>query len=215
MKLKVIKYDKIKARWLLALLKFSELFVVFLFVFGFHGLGSLVYNNFPKFYYAFFDFKVTSFGSLWLCGFGTFLLGIGVLFLVYTIGYIIYITFKSWFKANWRWAKILSEDEKSKQERLKEKGKLKLIKKIERMNKDRKLWGYCEGDIAVRERSGTFGIVGGKYEITYVYINDNGCFDCKECKEVSPGKFRFIKKSIPKKPKLSPIRQEELNEREK
>jgi len=215
MKLKVLKYDKVKARWFLALLKFSELFVVFLLVFGFHGLGSLVYNNFPEIYYYFIKSGVVSFGNLWFCGFGTFIFGLCGLCTGWVVVSLVYIIFKAWFKANWRWAQVLSEDKKSKQERLKEKEKLKLIEDIEEMNKDRERWGYCRGDIAFRLFRGTFGKVGDKYEITYV--DNEGNFNCKEAGSivVKPDNFRFIKKPIPKKPKLSPMRQKELDERKK
>jgi len=219
MKLKVLKYDKIKARWLLALLKFGELFAVFLLVFGFHGLGSLVYNNFPELF-RFFGLEVANFGNLWLCGFYVFFFGICALLVIYEIIWIIYSIFKAWFKANWRWAKVLSEDKKSKQERLKEKEKLKLIKKIEKMDEDRKKFGYCVGDEIVFKNVEDYpkdchapnGAYGEK--ATIKSINSEGKFLVEEFNETGlcakKEIARVIKIPIPKKPKLSPMRQKEV-----
>jgi len=217
-KLKVLKYNKEKAKWLFSLLKFSELFVVFLFIIGFHGFGSLIYNNFPKFYLWFIPSGVANFYNLWLCGFCTFILVILALLIAYLIVLIIYLIIKSWVKSNWRWAQTLAEDKEVKVERLSEEKKLKEIRRIEELEEQRKKFGYCVGDTALRVKKGDFGKVGDKYKIVDI-DKENGDLDCmygdESWENVEVENFKFIKNKLPKKPKLNPTRQKEVDDLKK
>ena len=217
MNLKILKYDKEKAKRKFVLFKFLELFGLFLFIFGFHGLGSIIYNNFPKLYTEIVGSGIASFGNLWFCGFSTFIFGTLALVMVYVVLVVIYKIFKAWFKANWRWAKILSEDEKAKKERVGEQKKLKEIRKIEKLERQRDKYRYCVGDKMVRIEKGTFGRVGDKYKVTYV--NSDGSFDCyngpDKYADIPLKNFRIVKNKLPKRPKLSSIRQKEVEEWEK
>jgi len=215
-KLKVLKYNKEKARWLFSLLKFSELFAVFLFIFGFHGFGYLIYNNFPKFYLWFIPSGVVNFYYLWVCGITTIIFGIFALLITFSISWLIYLIIKSWVKANWKWAKTLAEDKEVKEERLNEQKKLDEIKRIEKLEKQREKFGYCVGDTALRVKNGTFGKVGDKYKIDYVdYDGDIDCIYGNKSRNCTTENFKFIKNQLPKKPKLNPTRQKEVDDLKK
>jgi len=203
MKLKILKYNRNKAKWLMALLKFSELFGLFLFVFGFYGLGIFVCENFLEIISSLGWEGITYF-DIWFIGVWALSLALSFLVGIYMVGWLIYKIFEVWFKANWRWAKALVEDKKSKEERLKEQDKLKLIKEIEKKEKQREKFGYCVGDIAVMVKDGNFEKAGTKLEI--VRVNLNGTIDCKvngiKYEACRRKQFKFIKKPLPKKPKL-------------
>jgi len=213
MKLKVLKYNRNKARRLFPLLKFLELFAVFLFVVGFHGLGSLIYNHFPKFYAELFGLAPVNCFTLWAVGLCIFVMGIVVLAMVVGTIWVAYLIFQAWFRANWRWAQTLSENKKVKVERLKEQKKFKEIKRIEKLEKQRKKFGYCVGDTAVMIKDGNHERAGTKFKIVRVGLD--GYIDCKVNGKKYDGcprrKFTFIKNKIPKKPELSLLRQKEVN----
>ena len=204
-KLKVLKYNEEKAKRIVVLLKFFELFGLFLFTFGLNRIGYLIYNNYPKFFSEFFGFEKINWFNLWVAGFVMLLLLIISLVIVW--GVLILIC--NWLKANWRWAQIISEDKEVKAERLSEQKKLKKIRKIEKLEGQRDKYGYCVGDTMVREIEGTFGHIGGKYVVNF--IHNDGNFNCKEINSVPPGKFKIVKNKLPKKPKLNTLRQEEVN----
>lgn len=204
-KLKVLKYNEEKTKRVVILLKFFELFGLFLFTFGLNRLGYLIYNNYPNFFSEVFGFEVINGFYLWLTGFIMLVLVIITFALLILAISLISI----WLKANWRWAQIISEDKEVKAERLSEQKKLKKIRKIEKLEGQRDKYGYCVGDTMVREIKGTFGHIGGKYVVNF--IHNDGNFNCKEINSVPPGKFKIVKNKLPKKPKLNTLRQEEVN----
>ncbi len=204
-KLKVLKYNEEKAKRVVILLKFFELFGLFLFTFGLHWLGSLIYNNYPKFFSEVFGFEKINCLTLWLTGFIMLLL----VFITFALLVLAINLISIWFKANWRWAQIISEDEGVKAERLSEQKKLKEIRRIEKQEEDRKKFGYCEGDTAIKIKDGYLGKVGKKYIIKSV--NSNGNFNIEGHSDTTTRNFNFIKNKLPKKPKLNTSRQKEVD----
>jgi len=140
-KIEITKYDKPRARWYFALFKFLELFGVFLFTFGFYGLGSLVYKHLPGIYNHITRMEANpmSYYSMWLVGFIIFLWVILALLLIGSSLYVIYHIIKAWVKGNWKMAKSCAEYVGAKAKRLKQQG-------LELKIADRERWGYCVGD---------------------------------------------------------------------
>ncbi len=210
MRLKILKYDKDKAIGRFFYFKLLELFGLFLFTFGFETLGRFMYTKYDWLTMPY----PTTYMEFWLYGFLSLLcvlfIGFATFVIVYSIGYILV----HWIKLNWFWAKRAAEDEGSKIERLSEQKKLKEIRKIEKLEDQRKEYGYCVGDTAVREMEGTFGKVGDKYKV--IEIDDDGNFTWDEEEDfVKKGNFKFIKKKLDKKPKLNRVREEEVKEKKK
>ncbi len=211
MKLKVLKYNKEKAIGKFILFKFLELFALFIFTFGFESLGRFTYERFDI-----FNLIPTTYIGFWFYGLLSLLLILLISAAVIGLILLVIYLLGSWVEMNWRWAKIASEDEDSKVERLSEQKKLKEIKKIEDQEEERKEYGCCAGDIAVRTRKGDFGKVGDKFKVTNVYDDEDYgevLFNCKERENgVELGRFKFLKqKSV--KPKLNKVREKEVNDR--
>ena len=208
MRLKVLKYNKDKAIGKFIYFKFLELVGLFIFIFGFENLGRFVYEK----YGMIFDLNIPiTYFDFWAYGLLCVLIIILICCAVSIAIWVLILMIVGWFKLNWRWAKLSSEDEDSKIERLSEQKKLKEIRKIEKLEEQRKKYGYCVGDTMVRLKRGTFGKVGGKYIVTS--IDDDGYFECKEAASIRKGKFRIVKQKLPKKPKLNKIREKEVNDR--
>ena len=223
MRLKVLKYDKQKARSNFILFKLAELLGLFLFVFGFHGLGSIVYNSFPKLYDSIVGSMSTNYLATWFVGFSTIILGIFGILIIYGCLYVVCKIIKTWIKANWRWAKEAAEDEGYKIERLSEQKKLK---EVERIESDRKSLGYCVGDKIKYKEARDYpcschapnGAYGKKATLRKVY--PSGSFRVKEFNEEGNCKEKEIEKvvqkiDITKKPKLNKVREEEVKDKEK
>ncbi len=209
MKLDVLNYNKEEARFKFTIFKVLELLGVFLFVWGFESLGRWSYHNLPfKFISGFIP---SSYLEYWMYGFLTLLVLVACLSGISVALCLVYQMIKSWIKLNWRWAKILSEEEDSRTERLSEQNKLSEIKEIEKLERDRKKFGYCKGDIAVRESEGTFGRVGDKLIIKH--INSSRSFDAEGHEFISIEEFRIVNKKLPKKPKLNKVREKEVREK--
>ncbi len=211
MRLKVLKYDKQKARSNFILLKLGELFGLFLLIFGFETLGRFLYYK-----WDWLDFIPVTYMEFWLYGFLSLGLILLIAFSAFVIGYTTIYILIHWVKLNWFWAKRAAEDEDAKLERLSEQKKLKKIKKIEELEEDRKKYGYCIGDTTIRIEEGEYSWekIGDKGEI--VYINNKISFDAKfkgkrdNCLKTE--EFKFIKKKLDKKPKLNKVREEEVKE---
>lgn len=162
-KIEITKYDPTRAKWYFALFKFLELFGVFLFTFGFYGLGSLVCNHFPNFFTNFGEPACDgSYFMTWSVGLMTFcLMFIGLAFAL-GILYVVYSIIKAWMKGNWNLAKRCSEDKTAKAKRLKE-------EELEQKKADRKRWGYCVGDeakyICNEDKTGNWERFGQKCKI--------------------------------------------------
>ncbi len=141
-KIEITKYDKPKAKWYFALLKFLELFGLFLFVVGFQGLGNLVYKHLPKFYgNILVESSCVSYSCMWFVGFVSFIgicLGLVGVFMVLVL---LYIIIEAWVKGNWCLAKRFAEDKDVKLKRLKE-------QELDEKKAQRKKFGYCVGDEA-------------------------------------------------------------------
>ncbi len=205
MKLKVLKYDKQKARSKFVLFKLLELFGLFLFTFGFETLGRFMYTK-----YDWLTMTPTTYIDFWLYGLASLfcILLIGILFAL--VCWLLILLIVGWFKLNWRWAKRAAEDEGSKIERLSEQKKIEKIKEIEELEDQRRKYGYCIRDIAVRIKKGDYGKVGSKYKV--IDIADCGSFNCDERDDLTKkGRFKFIKKKLVK-PKLNKVREEEVKE---
>jgi len=212
MRLEVLNYDKNKAKFKFALFKFLELFGLFIIIFGFETLGRWSYENLQV--YLSIYFVPTTYFGFWLYGLVTFITFLVAVSIITLAIYTVYLIVKEWVKLNWRWAKISSEDDGAKAERLLDQSKLKEIKRIKKLKSDRKKFGYCKGDTAIREKSGDFGWIGDKYEIKKVWSNGNLDLDFKGEHRTLPGKFKFIKNKILKEPKLSKIRAKEVKEKQ-
>ncbi len=208
--LKVLKYDEDKAKRIVILLKYLELFGLFLFTFGLNRFGYLIYNNYPKIFSELFAFETINCFTLWLTGFLMLVL-IGIA-LIIIWGVILLIC--SWLKANWRWAQVISEDKGVKAERLSEQKKLKEIRRIEKQEKQREKYGYCVGDTAVMVKDGNYERAGTKFEITRIG-EDGRYISCKvngvKYSDCPKKKFTFVKNKLPKKPKLNTLRQKEVD----
>lgn len=203
MKTKILNYDKKKAKVYFGLLKFAELFSVFLFFFGFNWLGHVAVNILGQ---VFWD-NPSSYFEFWLVGFFFFMMICGAITLVGFIIYLSYQLVKLWLKANWRWAKVIAEDGDSKIKRLEEKQKIKKISKIEEMEKDREKHGVCVGDTAISKKNTEYLTKGEKYKVCSIY--DDGDIRVKDINgnEVSycykPTRyFKITKNKLPAKPKL-------------
>ncbi len=174
-KIQITKYDKPKAKGLFILFKALELFGVFLFFVGFYGLGVLVNKYFPNLY-LFMDGR-TDYLYLWGIGFLTFMFIIFALVIAFLIGLLLVLILSGWVKANWNLAKRFSEDKDAKEKRLKEKKKLLLINNLERMKRDREIYGCCKGDEVEIIKKGAHHIgdkgelvridSGGEYKINF------------------------------------------------
>lgn len=212
MKLKILKYNKEKAIKNFIIFKLAEFIGLFLLIFGFENFGEYICSVVPESWVC-----PTTYMGYWLLGVLSIILILISLLLVGLILYGVGCLFVLWIKSNWRWAKISAEDENEKKERLIEQAKLKKIKEIDEMYKHREKYGYCKGDEALRVTAGDFGKIGDKYIIEKVY--SNGYFDIKHngkiIEDINPKKFIFIKKQIPKKPKLNNIRQKEIEDASK
>ena len=138
-KIQITKYDKPRAKWYFALFKFLELFAIFLFTFGFYGLGSLVYKHFPTIYSFFTMYGGSNYFLMWFVGFLIFLTAVLALLVTAGILCLVYSIIKAWIKGNWNLAKGCTEDKTVKAKRLKQ-------QELEDKRADRKKWGYCVGD---------------------------------------------------------------------
>jgi len=209
-KLKVLDYNKKKAIKWFSLFKFLELLGLFLFFFGFNGLGHVVSNW--KFFADMFPSVLISssigYFGYWLFGFLFFIFAIVSLILLVSVGALIYTIISNWIKANWKAATIKAETKEAKKEREEQQKILNEIKRIEKLEKQRSKFGYCKGDIAVRIAEGTFGKIKDKFEITGVSYD--GGFNTANHGDISPINFKFIKKKLFKKPKLNKVRAEEI-----
>jgi len=225
-RLEVLKYDKAKAKNYFILFKFFELFGVFLFFVGFHALGSFIYNKFPQVCSAFSCEGYSSYFELWFLGFMTFLIIVICLGCIVLLLLWVYLIFRTWFRVNWRLAKLYAEDEEAKKERLKEEGKLKKIKEIEELEEQRKRWGYCVEDEAKYINKDKDAVNRRRYgqKCKILKIDNDGNIYPKwedgsdggvaEDGIIYSSSFKFIKKPLPKKPKLSKVRQEEIKKKE-
>ncbi len=142
----ITKYDKPKAKGLFVLFKALELFGIFLFFVGFYGLGQLVQKYFPGVYSYFIKDGCVSYACMWGVGFLAFILIVLGLIVAFYLVLLLILIFGAWIKANWNLAKRFSEDQDAKEKRLKEKKKLLLINNLERMKRDREIYGCCVGD---------------------------------------------------------------------
>lgn len=203
MRTKILNYDKKKAKVYFGLLKFAELFSVFLFFFGFNWFGHVAVNILGQEIWS----NPSSYFEFWLIGFFFFITICGAVFLVGAIIYLSYKLVKLWLKANWRWAKIIAESGDSKIKRLKEKQKIKKISKIEEMEKDREKHGVCVGDTAISKTNiGPF-TKGEKYNVCLVYVDGDVKVNDSNGNKIdyycNPSKyFKIIKNKLPEKPKL-------------
>ncbi len=142
-KIEITSYNPTRAKWYFALFKFLELFGVFLFTFGFYGLGCLVLKHCPWFYNLSYmsNSVCTSYLCIWFTGFLAFFSIFALFCIIIGALHIIYIIIQFWIKSNWNLAKKVAEDKTAKAKRLKEE---ELIQK----RADRKKYGYCVGDEA-------------------------------------------------------------------
>ena len=220
MKLKVINYDKQFAKGYFVLLKLFELFCVFLVIFGFENLGSFLYNK-----HNFLQWTISSHLGFWTYGLVSLIIFIVVTFIFGLLLGGLYELIKVWIKGNWRWAQTLSEDKNAKAERLDQQAKLNKIKEIEKLEEDRKEYGYCKGDSIYAKKDvynhndiydGLLCKKGSNYVIKE--ISDDGEIDVgKEDFTINSvefkGNFKVIKQQILKKPKLNKQREEEINKK--
>lgn len=237
-KLKVLKYDKVKASVYFAWFKFLELMAVLLFFTGPYYFGkwiieSGIYALLPTIVQNVLIFPLT---YLHVWHFGEYLIATscvllclvaiilwGMLYLINFVSKGVYWLVKAWIKANWKMSTRHAEDPMAIAERLSEQVKLDFIKKVEKKEKEREKYGFCvgdeakyicqkkdvpnrkrlgqkckilkidnEGDIIPLWEDGTNGSVGGG---NYIYASS----------------FKFFKQPIPKKPKLSKLRQAEVS----
>ena len=226
MRLKVLKYNKDKAIGKFIYFKFLELVGLFIFIFGF--------ENFGRFMYLRYDWLTmpypTTYIDFWLYGFLSLLLLLFIVFAAFVICYTIIYLLIYWIKANWRWAKRVSEDEDSKIERLNDEKKIEKIREIEKLEEARKKYGYGVGDTIIlkkqtEEEYSDENVIKKRYgkKVTIKEVFEYGNFDIEEVKELEIGAHcnktnikKVIKKiSIPKKPKLNKVREKEVNDRKK
>lgn len=216
MKFKVLKYDKNKAKVFFVLFKLLELFGIFLFFFGFNWFGNLIIRYFPEVVTnLFFNEIPSSYIGVWAVGLLSFF---SLIIILVISGFIIFGIIKLliyWIKGNWKMAIIVSEDKNSKLERLNEEKKLKEIKRIEKLEEQRREYGVCEGDKLIEYKTKKIFEVTGfddENENYPIWLkDDNGEYDLFRIDK----KDKIIKKKIPKKPKLSKIRKLELKKSER
>lgn len=147
-KIPITKYNVPRAKWYFVLFKFLELFGVFLFTFGFYGLGCVVLKHCPWFYNLSYmsNSVCTSYLCIWFTGFLAFFGIFASLYIGGIILYWIYNIIKAWIRGNWNLAKKVAEDKTAKAKRLKEEKVLKKERELNKKKLDRGRWGYCAGD---------------------------------------------------------------------
>ena len=139
-------------------------------------------------------------------------------------GLLIYIILKAWIKANWRLSQRHTEYIWATTERQREQKKLDTINKIDQQKIDRKRYSYCVGDEAEytckRENATNRKRLGQKCKIAGLSSRGN-IYPHWENKSkpdnnfILASSFKFFKKPILKKPKLSKLRQEEISAKKK
>ena len=149
-KIPITKYNVPRAKWYFVLFKFLELFGVFLFTFGFYGLGCVVLKHCPWFYNLSYmsNSVCTSYLCIWFTGFLAFFGIFASLCIGGVILYWMYNIIKAWIRGNWNLAKKAAEDKTAKAKRLKQQELEKKRVELEEKRADRAKWGYCVGDEA-------------------------------------------------------------------